>query len=413
VDRGLPFSQQIGLLKKMRSTKSHQMTRNSALIPLLCFVLPRGSRLFLCCVLALSFLFVPFRGNTKTDNPTSQLSLSQPLTVKWRYVSDQTTSLTPATDGARIYLPLAGGTVVALNVADGQLRWKSDSGGDLSASPAADDRSVYVATEFDAVVEGRPHERGALRALGKEAGVTLWMRTLQAPLRGALVVGEKALFGGAIDGRVYAFDKRTGLTLWSSQYSAAFSSQPLLSGARLYIGSEDGALLAIDQANGRIVWRYRTRGPIRGPVAIANGIVYFGSGDGYAYAVREAGFDLLWRRRTGAGVQAVATVDNGLMVASLDNFVYLFSLNTGRHLWRRQLPGRIAAPPVTASDGALFTPLSSDSAIVLSLRDGKPVNTLSIGEENSSAASPISAGQLVFVTAPHGLLAFAGSNARP
>jgi outer membrane protein assembly factor BamB len=355
----------------------------------------------------------PFRSIAANADFASQLSLSQPLTVKWRYVSDQTTSLTPATDGARIYLPLAGGTVVALNVADGQLRWKSDSGGDLSASPAADDRSVYVATEFDAVVEGQPHARGALRALGKEAGVTLWMRTLQAPLRGALVVGEKALFGGAIDGRVYAFDKRTGFTLWVSQYSAAFSSQPLLSGTRLYIGSEDGALLAIDQADGRIVWRYRTRGPIRGPVATANGIVYFGSGDGYAYAVREAGFDLLWRRRTGAGVQAVATVDNGLMVASLDNFVYLFSLNTGRHLWRRQLPGRIAAPPVTAPDGALFTPLSSDSAIVLSLRDGKPVNTLSIGEENSSTASPIRTAELVFVTTPHGLLAFAGSNARP
>lgn len=101
------------------------------------------------------------------------------------------------------------------------------------------------------------------------------------------------------------------------------------------------------------------------------------------------------------------------MVASLDNFVYLFSLNAGRHLWRRQLPGRIAAPPVTASDGALFTPLSSDSAIVLSLRDGKPVNKLLIGEENSSTASPISAAEFVFVTTPHGLLAFAGSSARP
>jgi outer membrane protein assembly factor BamB len=373
----------------------------------------RRAQIVLLALIVVLLTTHPFRRVAANAYYSSQILLSQPLTVKWRYVSDQTTSLTPATDGARIYLPLAGGTVVALSVADGQLRWKSDSGGDLSASPAADDRCVYVATEVNEVVEGQNHAHGALRALGKEAGVTLWMRTLQAPVRGALVVGEKALFGGAIDGRVYAFDKRTGLTLWSSQYSAAFSSQPLLSGTRLYIGSEDGALLAIDQADGRIVWRYRTRGPIRGPVAIANGIVYFGSGDGYAYAVREAGFDLLWRRRTGAGVQAVATVDNGLMVASLDNFVYLFSLNTGRHLWRRQLAGRIAAPPVTAPDGALFTPLSSDSAIVLSLRDGKPVNTLAIGEENSSAASPISAADFVFVTTPHGLLAFSGSNVRP
>jgi eukaryotic-like serine/threonine-protein kinase len=342
-----------------------------------------------------------------------QASLSQPFTIKWRYVSDQMTSLTPATDGIRIYLPLSGGRVVALNATDGELRWKSDSGGELSASPTADDRSVYVATESEKSINGPDRAPGALRALGKEAGVTLWMRTLQAPLRGALVVGEKILFGGAADGRVYAFDKRTGLTLWVSEHSAVFSSQPVLTGPRLYIGNEEGTLLAINQADGRIAGRYRTRGPIRGRVAVANGVVYFGSGDGYAYAVREGRFDLLWRRRTGAGVQSVAIVDNGLMVASLDNFVYLFSLNTGRHLWRRQLPGRIAAAPVTAPDGALFTPLSSDSAIVLSLRDGKPVNKLSIGEENSSTASPISAAELVFVTTPHGLLAFAGSNGRP
>jgi outer membrane protein assembly factor BamB len=321
------------------------------------------------------------------------------------------TSLTPATDGITIFLPLIGGTVVALNAIGGELRWKSDSGGELSASPTADDRGVYVATEYEKGLSGA--NRGTLRALGKEAGVTLWMRTLQVPLRGALVVGEKNVFGGAADGRVYAFDKRTGMTIWVSEYSATFSSQPALAGSRLYIGNEDGTLLAINQADGRVAARYRTKGPIRGRVAVASGVVYFGSGDGYAYAVREARFDLLWRRRTGAGVQSVAIVDNGLMVASLDNFVYLFSLNSGRHIWRRQLPGRIAAAPITAPDGALFTPLSSDTAIVLSLRDGKPVNQLSIGEENNSTASPISAAELLFVSTPHGLLAFAGSGSRP
>ncbi|HEX7529510.1 MAG TPA: hypothetical protein VF333_00090, partial [Pyrinomonadaceae bacterium] len=74
---------------------------------------------------------------------------------------------------------------------------------------------------------------------------------------------------------------------------------------------------------------------------------------------------------------------------------------------RRQLPGRISARPVTAPDGALFTPLSTDSAIVLSLRDGKPANTLSLGEENSSSAAPIVVEDLVLIATSHGLLAFA------
>jgi outer membrane protein assembly factor BamB len=141
-------------------------------------------------------------------------------------------------------------------------------------------------------------------------------------------------------------------------------------------------------------------------VAIANGVVYFGSGDGYVYAFSEPRHKLLWRRRTGAAVQAVVAVHNGLLAASLDNFAYLLSLNKGALVWHRQLPGRIPARPVTAADGALFTPLSTDSAIVLSLQDGKPSNTLPLGEDNSSTAAPIAIENLIIIATSHGLLAF-------
>ncbi len=345
--------------------------------------------------------------------PQKQIALSQPLTVRWRYESDRTSNFTPASDGTTVYLPLSEGILVALNASDGQLRWKADVGGNFSASPVADDRSVYAAGQNGAAVKDQRHANGTLRALSKTTGVTVWMRTLQAPLSGSLLVGENALFAGGADGKVYAFDKRTGLTLWANQYAESFSSQPAAAGHSLYIGSERGSLFALDQATGNAAWHYQTRGPIQGPIAIVNGTVCFGSGDGYIYALRESNSKLIWRRRTGAAVQSVVSVENGLLAASLDNFVYLLSANRGSLIWRRLLPGRISARPITAPDGALFTPLSTDSAIVLGLRDGKPVNTLSIGEENSSSAAPIAVNDLVVVTTPHGLLAFARSPEKP
>jgi outer membrane protein assembly factor BamB len=345
--------------------------------------------------------------------PQNQIALSQPLTVRWRYESDRTSNFTPASDGTTVYLPLSEGILVALNASDGQLRWKADVGGNFSASPVADDRSVYAAGQYGAAVKDQRHANGTLRALSKTTGVTVWMRTLQAPLSGSLLVGENALFAGGADGKVYAFDKRTGLTLWTNQYAESFSSQPAAAGHSLYIGSEQGSLFALDQATGNAAWHYQTRGPIQGPIAIVNGTVCFGSGDGYIYALRESTSKLIWRRRTGAAVQSVVAVENGLLAASLDNFVYLLSANRGSLIWRRLLPGRISARPITAPDGALFTPFSTDSAIVLGLRDGKPVNTLSIGEENSSSAAPITVNDLVIVTTPHGLLAFARPPEKP
>ena len=53
----------------------------------------------------------------------SQIALAQPLIVKWRYQSDQISNLTPAADKTRVFLPLVGGTLVALNAADGKLLW--------------------------------------------------------------------------------------------------------------------------------------------------------------------------------------------------------------------------------------------------------------------------------------------------
>ena len=362
------------------------------------------------CFLGLVLAFAIHFGETAAAQ--KQLALSQPLTVRWRYDSDRTSNFTPTTDGTTVFLPLSEGVLVALNAADGRLQWKADVGGNFSASPVADERSVYASGQY-VVTEKDQRTGGTLRALSKTTGVTVWMRTLQAPLNGSIYVGQSALFAGSKDGKVYAFDKRTGLILWMNQYAESFSSHPEAAGRYLYIGSEQGSLFALDQASGNAAWRYQTHGPIQGPLAIVSGTVCFGSGDGYIYALRESNAKLIWRRRTGAAVQAVVSVENGLLAASLDNFVYLLSTHSGSLVWRRLLPGRLSARPITAPDGALFTPLSTDSAIVLGLRDGKPVNTLSIGEENSSSAAPIAAGELVLITTPHGLLAFTHPSGKP
>jgi outer membrane protein assembly factor BamB len=337
--------------------------------------------------------------------PDEHAFLSQPLTVGWRYNSDLTLNLTPAFDQDRVYLPLAGGIIVSLKAGDGTLNWRSEFGGELSASPAADARSVYVASETGKPESGVRRATGALRALGKEGGVTQWMRTLAMPLQGSLTLADGKLFGGGRDGKLYAFDSNTGEVRWSFEYSAPFNSQPVISGARVYAGSEDGNLIALDEQTGKLLWRYKTRGPVRGPAAISNGVLYFGSADNYLYAVNTTDGGLLWRKRTGAGVEAVVRAGEDLLVASLDNYVYKFSLR-GKRLWKRQMPGRISAQPLITELEALFTPLSSSAGVVLQLRDGRQVNSLPVGEEITTSASPIAVGRIVLLTTEHGLLAF-------
>ncbi|HZH29343.1 MAG TPA: PQQ-binding-like beta-propeller repeat protein [Pyrinomonadaceae bacterium] len=341
------------------------------------------------------------------------LTFSSPLIVRWQFDSKNTTSLSPTSNNGHLYLPLTSGEIVSLNTSNGQLLWKTETGGNFSASPIADERGVYLASENDAPSNSRQMLRstGAIRALSQSTGITLWMRTLHFPLRGGLVSSATKLFGGAADGRVYAFNKANGEIIWAIQHSGAFNSYPTLHDKRLYIGSEDGTLLALDEATGAIVWRYRTRGALRGTVAIAENIIYFGSTDGYVYAYSNLRGRLLWRRRTGAAVQAVTLSDNGIVVTSLDNFVYLLSPRRGELIWKRQLAGRIAALPLIDSRSALFAPLGGDACVVLSLRDGKQLNTLPVGEEGNTGATPLVAGDLLLIPTRRGLTAFAPSTA--
>lgn len=369
----------------------------------------RGALAYTLVVLVLLGLIPNARGQSGTallKGPPPRIFLAQPLTVRWRYSSSSTLNLTPAADRERIYLPLAGGSIVSLSASEGQLYWKSEVGGEFSASPTADDKALYVASETTPTGGDSRPVNGSLRALGREAGVTLWLRNLPVPIRGSLAISDEKLFAGTSNGGFYSINKATGDVVWFVQLGSAFNCSPVITKQGVYVGSEDGNLISLEESSGKVRWRYATGGPIRGPVAVTNDMVFFGSGDGYVYAVDEADGHLRWRSRTGAGVQAVKSVTRGLLVASLDNFVYLLSFQRGKRLWKRQLPGRISAQPVTAEDGALFTPISSDAGVVLGLRDGKQVNSLPTGEGSNTAASPVIVADIVVLTTDQGLLAF-------
>ena len=341
-------------------------------------------------------------------------SLSRPLGLVWKYETRETVNFTPAEGGGGVYLPLQDGVIVALRASDGELSWRAEVGGGISAAPWADEAAVYVASENSAAA-GRAGAKaqGAVRALGLQSGVTLWLRPLPAPIRGSLVSGAEALYGGAEDGRLYAFRKTTGEVLWIRQHSSPFQSQPVISGGKLYVGDEAGNLFAVDLGTGRTLWRYQTLKPLRAPVAVGEGVIYVGSQDGYVSALEAASGAVRWRARAGGAVQAVAPAGRCLFVTSLDNFAYCLSPSKGYRRWKRQLPGRVSAQPLVADDGILLAPLSGEECLVLAPRDGRKLNSINVGEDNNTAASPLRAGRLLLLTTRRGLFAYTGTESWP
>jgi outer membrane protein assembly factor BamB len=342
----------------------------------------------------------------------NQATLSRPLHVQWSFEAENISNITPVVDGGAVYVPLSNGTVVSLRRGDGEMSWRSDLGGVITSSPSADSRGVYMASEIPPSPGSKyPQATGVLRALGSQSGVTLWMRTLPSPISGSLASNATTLFGRSTDGRIYAVRKENGEILWIKYGSLPFNSSPVLYSRKLYVVDSGGSLYAIDEGTGQTFWRYRTRAQSGVSLAINEGTVYVGSDDGYVHAIEEATGRMRWRARAGAAVQTVQSAGKCLLATSLDNFVYCLSRQRGKKVWKRQLPGRVAARPLVLDDDVLLSPLAGDECVVLSLQDGRKVNSVYVGEDNNSEADPLLSGDLLLVTTRKGLFAF--SNQTP
>lgn len=339
--------------------------------------------------------------------------LSKPISVRWAYKTDGITNLTPAIDGERLYLPLTNGSVIAVALADGKLSWKSEIGGIISASPVADAKSVFVASESTPTPKSQyPQATGVLRALSSHSGLTTWMRTLPSPVRGVIGANLELLFVNSADGRLYSIKKETGEIKWISYNSSAYSYLHRLEGDSLYIGDASGDIIAIEQATGRTVWRYRTRKSLRAAVIVSANIVYTGTADGFVFAIDRLTGRIKWRVRTGAAVQTVQAAEKCILATSLDNFIYCLSPRNGVKLWKHQLAGRVAAPPLVLNGSVLVAPLVGDECIVLNLEDGKKVNSIYVGEDNNTEAAPLLTADTLLLTTREGILALSNQASR-
>lgn len=351
-----------------------------------------------------------------SDPPAKQniADLSQPFHTLWVFKVDGITNLTPASDDERAYLPLSNGSIISVRLSDGVLVWRSDIGGILSASPTVDNKNIFVASESLPTPNSvYPQATGVLRSMSRQSGLTSWMRTLPSPVRGTINLNGQTLFFTSSDGRLYALRKETGEIKWIKYNSSPFSNVNLLDDRTLYASDTYGDIISIESENGRTLWRYRTRKPLRGQVAVYGNMIYAGTADGFVYAIDRVTGRLRWRVRAGAAIQTVLAREKWVLATSLDNFVYCLSPQNGAKVWKRQLAGRVTAPPLVLNNHVLLAPLVGDECVVLSLEDGKKVNSIYVGEDNNTEAAPLLNSRALLLTTREGLMALTSNAQTP
>ena len=272
----------------------------------------------------------------------------------WRH--DAGTGLS-AGAGVGLGLALAGGAkgeVIAVDRADGQLRWKATLSSEVTGQPTTAGDMVIVRTG-DGHIQGLSAADGSrkwvysrtlpalslrgsggmalaggvlyagfpggkLVALNPANGAQLWEATVALP-RGATelervadvmgdpAVDERQARAVAYQGRGACFDRTTGAPLWARDTSS--NSGLAMDGQNVYVTDDKDAVTAYDKASGRAVWRQDklARRQVTAPLALGAWVAV-ADGEGYVHVLSSDDGRFVARARVDSAVR-VAPVDIG------------------------------------------------------------------------------------------------------
>lgn len=293
-----------------------------------------------------------------------------PLTTlhpQWSVTLPAPAAAPAAFDAGTAYVPLREGTLIALGLDRGQVRWEREL--PTEVMPATGDGLVFVATS------------GHVEAVSAARGETRWQMAI--PGRVTSVTWDTGwLICGTEDGDVAALRASDGTLVWRVSLGAPMVVPPAAALDRLYLALDGGRVAALDLATGQTAWEHTLDERISSLSSTA-GQLLAGTDQAMVNLDPVTGRQQ-WRWRVGGASSGPATSDDrNIYFASRDNVVRAVDRNNGNLRWYAPLSSRpVGGPRVFA--GAVLVPIST-AVEVFDPSTGKPVGTIAAAGEIGSA----------------------------
>jgi eukaryotic-like serine/threonine-protein kinase len=217
-------------------------------------------------------------------------------------------------DGDIAYVGDQDGTLYAVDIADGTVRWTSEMPGRIDISIAASDgRAVAISRNDDS-------RRVVIAAHDADDGERLWQITpqLSATAASSAALTEDAVIVGLADRLVRAFGVDDGEERWSSLALQLFSplTAPAVGEDAVYVADIGGGLYRLDPVDGDRGWSFQfNEVVVRSSPVIIDRWVLLGLNDGRLVAVDAASGRLNWQSAPSQGLAGTIAVSSEAIVA--------------------------------------------------------------------------------------------------
>ena len=217
-------------------------------------------------------------------------------------------------DGDVAYVGDQDGTLYAVDIADGTVRWTSEMSGRIDISIAASDgRAVAISRSDDS-------RRVVVAAHDADDGERLWQITpqLSATAASSAALTDEAVIVGLADRLVRAFGLEDGEERWSSLGLQLFSplTAPAVGEDAVYVADIGGGLYRLDPVDGDRGWSFQfNEVVVRSSPVIIDRWVLLGLNDGRLVAVDAASGRLNWQSAPSEGLAGTIAVSSEAIVA--------------------------------------------------------------------------------------------------
>jgi outer membrane protein assembly factor BamB len=315
-----------------------------------------------------------------------------PFKRLWVHVGHALLEFPPVMYGETLYQLADSAVLNAIDKRTGHLLWSRPLGQISASAPAVTANTVYVTILYS----GHPNSPGRVIALDSANGAVRWWRALPSGSESSPLLDDGRVFFGSQNGTVYALDDRTGDLVWSYHAHAAVKASPTLSNGVLYFGDYSGRLQAVSEQSGRRLWVSKSEGALLGSgtfystAAVVYGRVFLGNTDGRIYAYDASSGRLDWAVQTGAYVYASPAVTNApglgptIYLGSYNGTFYAINARSGHVSWRFNAHGRISGSATIVGRTVYFSDLGTHRTYGLGISTGRV-----LFEDDTGAFDPV------------------------
>lgn len=312
------------------------------------------------------------------------------------------------------YLSLSDGKLLSVNSETAEKSWETEMVGDIISTPLIDQKNVYIVTKHLAEPNndkgndsGNNISTAVVHSLGKTTGIAQWQTRLASTDKVYLYNSENFIILILANGDVYSVAKVDGRIGWIKSLGSAVSSRPLKKASEIILGTSDRRIIALSLNDGGLIEKFEIPAP---PTVIIEDKM----GDNLIVADKKGILSSLnkrkktrnWNYRLGAEISSVKLTARGLLACSFDNFVYLISEKSGKLIWKKRLPGRIAAEPQIRDNNFIITSVDESEALVIELSSGKLVDKIVLEDENFFTGDSTQSKNLFIYTTRKGIFGF-------